>query len=269
MSLTKIASQYAVEGSTPIEPDKFIVIQTDGHKFGKLTRAHFQRPFDPSFENLMVDSTRKFLADDCGREVPMAYVKSDESCLLLAPGATFLGRYPHKIAANTSAHMSALFTAGLRDLGKNGDGVFYSDVYAIPDVKDVVDFFQERQFEAYLNMVNAYVQHFLENRGTHLPHEEKCKERSLPQLVEFLKQYDALFPEDCAPMKYGTLMHYAKVSKPGEDPRTHTPTKTTKRELQICRNLGWFRDKNPDLERIIVEGLSGKQRADIAATMRK
>jgi tRNA(His) 5'-end guanylyltransferase len=259
MSIEKVANRYLVPFAGVIDPKQFIVVQMDGHKFGDLTVKYFNRPIDPAFEELMISSTQGVMRDEVGREFTIAYVKSDEACFLLPPGSTLFGRHPDMIATNISGHMSATFTDELRNLGKGGLGIFYGKVYQIPTVEEVKEFYAERQFDGYVNFVGMVAIDFLKRKGLETNGINVKTQLKIREWVDLLKRYDHIFPSAKAFLKFGTLIHYGTRKEVTPGKVEGQDLVRSKRVLYTNRELGWFRDNNPNLEEIIFKSLNHKQ----------
>ena len=252
MPIDTLKRKHIVETCPKLPDDNWLIAVTDGHKFGNLTSRFFKKPFDPLFEEMMIHSAKSFLSDPCGGEILAAYIKSDEVSFLFPPFINFLGRYQDKINSTVSSHMTALFTEEMIKGGKKGGrGIFYTDILVIPTLSEVVDYLTERQLDGYINQLNSYARSIL---GT----QEAVNESSLKMkgIVDLLKGYDTLFEQEKNWRKYGVLIHRKlqkkHLSSGGE--------LVERRSVIVKRDLGLFKDKNPDLEKLLVESMTPKMR---------
>src|SRR5690349_13297066 len=88
-------------------PGAWSVVRLDGRGFSRFTGAHFEKPFDPRFRDLMAATGRAVMVELHGL---YAHVQSDEISLLFRPdGAPFGGRL-EKLLSVSAGIASAAFT---------------------------------------------------------------------------------------------------------------------------------------------------------------
>lgn len=136
------------------------IIRLDGRAFHSYTRK-LPRPFDETLHaNLVAAAT--FLCEQV-TGTKLAYVQSDEVSLLvtdLAKSGTqpWHGGNVQKIASVTASMLTAKFNdlRCTKIAGFNEKLAFFdSRVFTIPDVDDVVDYFQWRYLDAWRNSISS------------------------------------------------------------------------------------------------------------------
>src|SRR6185312_7155009 len=126
---------------------QWLVVRVDGRAFTALTNAHFGKPFDDRFGELMAATAAAMLQEFAGLYV---YTQSDEISLLLALSDVSFGRSVEKLVSLSAATASAAFTeaAGQRVC-------FDSRIWTGDTVGDVVDYFGWRQADAERNALST------------------------------------------------------------------------------------------------------------------
>ncbi len=64
-----------------IMPNSYVLVMVDGHRFSKMIKNKFDKPFDDEFINMM-NETAKYLCEQV-QGVKFAYTQSDEISLLI------------------------------------------------------------------------------------------------------------------------------------------------------------------------------------------
>jgi tRNA(His) guanylyltransferase len=132
------------------------IIRLDGKAFHTYTRG-LPRPFDETLHADLV-SAATFLCEQV-TGAKLAYVQSDEVSLLvtdLAKTGTqpWYGGNVQKIASVTASILTARFNELRPSLGTGQLAFFDSRVFTIPDVDDVVSYFQWRYLDAWRNAIS-------------------------------------------------------------------------------------------------------------------
>lgn len=192
-------------------PNSYVLVMVDGHKFSKVIKNKFNKPFDDDFVKMM-NETAKYLCEQV-QGVKFAYIQSDEISLLITDFDTpqtdsffsfRLCKMQSLIAAMSSAKFNQLmykyhlkkhsYDTTLEDcedtLYKVSDCIklidklpcyqFDCKVWTVPNANDVFAWFLYRQTDCIKNSKAQTAQ-------TYLPHEEltgltsdemiaKCKE---------------------------------------------------------------------------------------------
>jgi tRNA(His) 5'-end guanylyltransferase len=130
-----------------------IIVRIDGRKFSRLSRdLNFEKPFDKQFTNIMVFSSNDFFKEfnPC-----FIYTFSDEINILLSD-IPFGGRI-EKLNSVFASFIAGSFTKNAFDNGNPIERPISFDSRIIPlSVPLVVEYFKERQNEAWRNCINGY-----------------------------------------------------------------------------------------------------------------
>ncbi|MGB9937443.1 MAG: tRNA(His) guanylyltransferase Thg1 family protein [Methanobacterium sp.] len=130
-----------------------IVMRIDGRKFSKLSRdLKFQKPYDEQFTEIMVKTSNDFFKEF---NPAFIYTFSDEINILLSD-IPFSGRI-EKLNSVFASFISGSFTKNLLNMGKLFERHISFDSRVIPLSTDmVIEYFKERQNEAWRNCINGY-----------------------------------------------------------------------------------------------------------------
>lgn len=137
-----------------------IVVRVDGRKFSKLTtELKLEKPYDSDFTQLMCEVCSEFFKEFAPKFI---YTFSDEINILLGD-IPFNGRV-EKLNSVFAGYISSSFQKNLIKIEK------FQDIIEKPDIKPVsfdsriiplsikgsVDYFKQRQSEAWSNCINGY-----------------------------------------------------------------------------------------------------------------
>jgi tRNA(His) guanylyltransferase len=207
-----------------VPDDKWIVVRVDGRSFTTLTNAHFTKPFDDRFGELMAVTAAALLKEFAGVYV---YLQSDEISLLLPRSTGAFGRGVEKLVSLTAATASAAFTeAAGRRVG------FDSRIWTGETVEDVVDYFAWRQADANRNALNTCLYWALREQGLTAPQtHRRMAGLDREAKKEAVATYGPAFDERPAWQRLGAGVWFETVEKHGQDPRTRRPVTVTRRRL--------------------------------------
>ncbi|MEV7966915.1 tRNA(His) guanylyltransferase Thg1 family protein [Sphaerisporangium sp. NPDC088356] len=93
--------------SLTLMPGAWAIIRVDGRSFSRYTEQRFDKPFDPRFSALMVDTAQRLLEELGGR---YAYTESDEISVVLPPAFDLFGREVEKLVSVSASVAAAAFT---------------------------------------------------------------------------------------------------------------------------------------------------------------
>ncbi|GIG86484.1 tRNA(His) guanylyltransferase Thg1 family protein [Plantactinospora endophytica] len=229
--------------SLRVLPGAWTVLRLDGRGFTRFTEEHFDKPFDPRFGELMVDTARTLLTELGAR---YAYTESDEISVLLAPDHGLFGGGVEKLVSISAGIASAEFT---RAAGESAH--FDSRLWLGVDVGDVVDYFSWRQSDAARCALNGWCYWTLRQAG----HSARDATRTLDgastsEKNELLFQHGINFAELPAWQRRGVGLWWESQQRPGHDPVRGTEAVTTRRRLRIERELPMKADYRDLVERI-------------------
>ena len=201
-----------------------IVVRVDGRSFTALTGAHFTKPFDGRFNELMVASAAALLQEFDGA---YAYTQSDEISLLLPESTRAFGRSVEKLVSLTAGVASASFSLAMgRRVG------FDSRLWTGDTVADVVDYFAWRQADAERNALNTGVFWTLREQGLTAPQATRRMEGLDRQAkMEILATYGPAFDERPAWQRRGVGVWFETVATDGYDQKSRKPVTTLRRRL--------------------------------------
>lgn len=206
-------------------PDgQWIVIRVDGRSFTTLTTAHFTKPFDDRFGELMAVTAAALLQEFAGVYV---YTQSDEISVLLPRSTEAFGRSVEKLVSLTAATASAAFTdAAARRVS------FDARIWTGDEVGDVVDYFAWRQADADRNALNTCLYWALREQGL----TARQAQRRMAGLAREAKKaavatYGPAFDERPAWQRRGVGIWFETVEKHGYDPKAQRQTTVLRRRL--------------------------------------
>ncbi|MDO8661117.1 MAG: tRNA(His) guanylyltransferase Thg1 family protein [Candidatus Woesearchaeota archaeon] len=232
MAIDTQLSQYIVRDGIKIPKERQIVAVVDGTSFTKEIKPQFQQPFDPEFDKIMYETATGLLQN--GNPGRFAYVKSDEIVLLLTPETEYYERKSSEIAQRLAARTTRQFIETSEKLGKRLLAEFHTTICAVPTTDAVESIFIERQLDYLICQINAYAGH----------HNIRGKRQ------EVMDELDRIY-NGAGWRNYGALVYRTAIELTGEDPRTKTETSTTRTKVVWTSEIGLFRDKRPDLIKLI------------------
>lgn len=211
-------------------PGAWIVLRVDGRGFSRFTATRFEKPFDPAFHALMLQTARALLEDLQGS---YAYTESDEISVLFPPGWDQFDREVEKLVSISASIATAAFTHAA------GTPVqFDSRVWLGPSGEDVVDYFRWRQDDATRCALNGWSYWTLRKAG-----------RSAGQATTILKQQTVAFKNELlfahginfnelpAWQRRGTGLLWQHYEKTGHDPIRNQPVTVTRRRIAVDEEL--------------------------------
>jgi tRNA(His) 5'-end guanylyltransferase len=191
----------------------------------------FETPFDVRVRELMVHTTKHLM--ECGFRVLYGFTESDEISLLLHRDEDLFHRKLRKLQSILAGEASAAFSLAL-----GAHGVFDARVSQLPDAARVRDYFRWRQEDAHRNALNAHCYWALRREGRSV-----AEATSVPLGMATADKHELLFRHGVnyndvpAWQKRGVGVYATDVVKEGLDPRTGTPTRTTRRRLHVDLDL--------------------------------
>lgn len=215
--------ENAREGEIPAEA--FIIARLDGRGFSKLTKAHFEKPFDERFHRLMVETMRYIMEKE--PEITLAYNQSDEISVLMMPGCSPFNRKARKLLSLLPAAAAAKFSLLL------GEPVCFDCRLNIQsDVEGVLRYFAWRSIDAERNAFNACAYWLLRKQGMQ-PHAAAEWLRSLDTANhrKLLQDYNADSSAIPVWQTRGIIMHRLLEEREGFNPLTQEKTTCTRRTL--------------------------------------
>jgi tRNA(His) guanylyltransferase len=231
-----------------VPPNTYIVARIDGRGFTRLTKDkhNFERPFDISFRDMMVETVKHLMT--CGFKVIYGFTESDEISLLFDFEETAFARKTRKYNSILAGEASAKFSILLSDIAS-----FDCRISQLPRKQDVVDYFRWRNEDAHRNALNAHCYWML--RGQGLSKNAASKEiegKSVSFKNELLFQNGINFNELPKWQKRGIGIYWDKVEKDGWNPVTETKVTTLRNEIKIDMEIPMGSDYNEFIEDLLV-----------------
>ena len=213
-----------------ILPSAWIVMRLDGHGFTRFTNERFEKPFDPTFHQYMVETTQALLVKFQG---VYGYTESDEISILLGRRWDLFDRELEKAFSLSAAFASSTFSI------RCGQPVqFDSRAWVGARDEDVVDYFRWRQNDAARCALNGWCYWTLRKAGRSGSEANSALHRkSSSSKNELLFQHGINFNELPPWQRRGTGVYWEDYEKEGFDPIRRQAIRTVRRRLKIDSQL--------------------------------
>ncbi|MCL2422550.1 MAG: hypothetical protein FWD11_01430 [Micrococcales bacterium] len=224
---------YEQQSDRRVLPGMYIVARLDGRGFTRLTKqtCPFKAPFDESFRDLMVQTTKHLMT--CGFNVVYGYTQSDEISLLLHLEETTFGRKTRKIISVLAGEASATFSVLL-----GRAAVFDCRVSELPNPGLVVDYFRWRNEDAHRNSLNAHCYWMLRGKGeSRRAATSFLTNKTVSEKNELLFENGINFNDLPAWEKRGAGVFWEEYDRLGHNPLTGEQVPATRRRLVVDLEL--------------------------------
>jgi len=210
--------------------DHWIVLRVDGHGFSRLTEAHFQKPFDPTFHECMVKTAQALLEEF---DALYAYTESDEISVLLPANWAMFDRSHEKAISISAGIASSVFTLSSGHLAR-----FDSRVWLGEEEAQVTDYFRWRQSDAARCALNGWCYWTLRQKG-HSANAATTmlKGQSSEFKRELLREYGADFERAPSWQRHGVGLYRETYAKDGYNPQTQKAVTTGRRRTAVNSDL--------------------------------
>lgn len=227
--------------SLVVLPGAWTIIRVDGRGFTRFTGQRFDKPFDPRFSALMVETAQALLTELGGR---YAYTESDEISVVLDPAFELFGREVEKLVSLSAGIASAAFTHGA------GEPVcFDGRVWMGTGQDDVVDYLSWRQADATRCALYGWCYWTLRKEGRSQAQATSALERTTVSGKNgLLFDRGINFNELPAWQRRGVGLWWETYRKTGYDPVRGTAVTATRRRVHVERELP-MKDDYRDLVR--------------------
>ena len=211
-------------------PGAWTVVRLDGRSFSRFTESRFEKPFDPKFHELMVQTTKALLEELQGI---YAYTESDEISLLFAPDWDFFDRSLEKIVSISASIASSTFTHAAQTLAN-----FDSRVWLGANKTQVIDYFLWRQADATRCALNGWCYWTLRKAGKSVGEATSTLEKqSVAFKNELLFQQGINFNNLPTWQRRGVGLYWETYEKEGFNPIENKPVFTTRRRIKVDEEL--------------------------------
>jgi tRNA(His) guanylyltransferase len=224
-----------------------LVVRLDGRNFSQLSRKlEFEKPYDWEFVKIISNAAFQLFQEF---NPLFIYTFSDEVSLLLEE-IPFAGRV-EKINSVMASFLSSSFTYNLMDnkkfsLGLNEEGLkeispisFDSRVIPLSD-KGIVEYFQERQLEAWRNCLNGYAYWTLREEYSKAEAIEILHKKKSSQLHDLLFDKDINLAQMPAWQRRGVGIYKQKVEVEGLNPLTNEKVTSERKKIFVDWDLPLF-----------------------------
>lgn len=231
---------------TRVLPETYAVIRVDGRSFSRLTEAHFEKPFDPRFHEVMLKTSQALLSELQG---VYAYTESDELSVLLPRDGVLFGGRVEKLVSVAAGLASAVFT--------HASGVvahFDARVWQGPTLAAVVDYFRWRQADAQRCALSGCCYWALRRAGlTPRQAGAALDGRGAEAKRRLLAEHGIAWDELPAWQRQGVGIHEATYLKTGYDPQLRRPVAALRRRLRVEPELPVGEDYAVFLRRLLAQ----------------
>jgi tRNA(His) guanylyltransferase len=238
--------------SLRVLPGAWVVLRVDGRGFSRFTEAHYEKPFDPAFHALMLQTARTLLEELQG---VYAYTESDEISVLFRPEWKLFDREVEKLVSISAGIASATFT-----LASQQPAHFDSRLWLGVDVAQVIDYFYWRQADAARCALNGWCYWTLRKAGNSVAAATTAlKKQSVAAKNELLFQHGINFNDVPAWQRRGSGLFWETYEKTGYDPIQQKEVTTSRRRIQVSEELP-MKEEYGDWLRQIINPSSGGER---------
>lgn len=211
-------------------PGAWTIVRLDGRSFSGFTEARFEKPFDPKFHQLMVETTKAVLEQMQGI---YGYTESDEISILFSADWDLFDRSLEKIVSISASIATATFT-----LAAQTPVNFDSRIWLGANKSQVVDYFQWRQADATRCALNGWCYWTLRKAGKSVSEATAMLEnRAVAFKNELLFQNGINFNNLPTWQRRGVGLYWEKYEKEGYNPIDNKPTVAIRRRIKVDEEL--------------------------------
>ena len=211
-----------------------VVIRIDGRKFSRLSSdLKFKKPYDKQFRDIMVKTSKDFFKEF---NPSFIYTFSDEINILLSE-IPFGGRI-EKLDSVFASFITGSFTKHIFDTEKSIQGPISFDSRIIPLYSSgVVEYFKQRQDEAWRNCINGYAYWTLRNEYTKEKSMGLLRNKRSNELHEILFKRNINLAELPAWQRRGIGIYKKEVIVEGYNPIKDETVRSTRKRIFVDEDL--------------------------------
>lgn len=222
-----------------------IVVRLDGRNFSQLSRKlEFEKPYALEFVEVISKAACQLFEEFSPQFI---YTFSDEVSLLLGE-IPFAGRV-EKIDSVMASFLSSAFTRNIMDkndfsqlLKKTKPISFDSRVIPLSD-KGVIEYFQQRQMEAWRNCLNGYAYWTLRKEHSKSEAMEILHKKKSSQLHDLLFAKDINLAQMPSWQRRGVGIYKKTVEVEGLNPLTNKKVTSKRKKIFIDWDLPLFEEE--------------------------
>ena len=187
-------------------PNSYTLVMVDGHKFSKMIKNKFEKPFDDTFIKMMNETAQYLCSQIQGAK--FAYTQSDEISILITDFDTPMTdsffsyricKIQSLVAAMATSKFNQLYFKYVKGLKEVPLCTFDCKVWTVPNANDAYAWFLFRQTDCIKNSKAQTAQ-------TYIPH-DKLKHLTADEMIAKLNDEQIIdwnmFPND---RKFGRLV---------------------------------------------------------------
>ncbi len=216
--------------SLRLPPGAWLILRLDGRGFSRFTASRFEKPFDATFHDGMVQTAQALLEDLQGC---YAYTESDEISVLFPRAWDLFDRELEKVVSLSAGIASATLCQAY------GTSVqFDSRAVLAPEDEQVVDYFRWRQADAARCALNGWTYWTLRKGGQGVAAATAALNgKSVADKNELLFQAGINFNDLPLWQRRGTGLYWERYEREGYNPKLDQKVVTTRRRIKVDQEL--------------------------------
>ncbi|MBI5679947.1 MAG: guanylyltransferase [Methanobacterium sp.] len=229
--------EYEIFSNLKVPGGSKIILRIDGRKFSILSHhLGFKKPYDEQFRDFMIQSCLDFFKEFSPSFI---YTFSDEINILLSE-IPFAGRI-EKFDSVFASFIAGSFTKNVLNAGKSIKNPISFDSRVIPlSSALVIEYFKERQNEAWRNCINGYSYWTLREEYTKEESMEILKNKKSSELHDILFKRGINLAELPSWQRRGVGIYKKEVIIQGYNPIKKENVKSKRKKLLVDCNLPIF-----------------------------
>jgi len=214
-----------------------IVVRIDGRKFSNLSHdLGLEKPYDEHFKDLIIETSKDFFKEFSPTFI---YTFSDEINILLAE-VPFGGRI-EKLDSVFASFIAGSFTKNIFKTNESIEKPISFDSRIIPLQKEgIVEYFKERQDEAWRNCMNGYAYWTLRDEHSKKEAMEILRNKKSNELHDILFKKGTNLAELPAWQRRGIGIYKKEILVEGYNPIEEKTAKSIRKRVYVDYDLPIF-----------------------------